>query len=80
MYLNADDGYQVYLNNNLIKETMSAGGLTAPAQVIKALPLEKGWNHFVIKTIQKGGEWKLAVGFDCDKKDFLNEIKTQVTH
>jgi hypothetical protein len=80
MYLNADDGYQVYLNNNLIKETMSAGGLTAPAQVIKALPLEKGWNHFVIKAIQKGGDWNLSVGLDCDKKDFLNEIKTQVTH
>ncbi len=67
MYLNTDNGYQVYLNNNLIKET-------------KSLPLEKGWNHFIIKTIQKGGEWKLAVGFDCDKKAFLNEIKTQVTH
>jgi len=80
MYLNADDDYQVYLNNNLIKETLNAGGLTASAQVIKALPLEKGWNHFVIKTIQKSGQWKLAVGFDCDKKTFLNEIKTQVTH
>ncbi|WP_183576829.1 glycoside hydrolase family 2 protein [Mucilaginibacter sp. X5P1] len=80
MYLNADDGYQVYLNNNLIKETINAGGLTSPAQVIKALPLEKGWNHFVIKAIQKEGSWKLAVGINCDKKAFLNEIKTQVTH
>jgi hypothetical protein len=80
MYLNADNGYQVYLNDNLVKETANAGGFASSAQVIKSLPLEKGWNHFVIKTIQKGGEWKLAVGFDCDKKAFLNEIKSQVTH
>ncbi|MDB5152308.1 MAG: glycosyl hydrolase family 2, partial [Mucilaginibacter sp.] len=80
MYLTAHDGYQVYLNNNLLKETINAGGLTSSAQIIKALPLEKGWNHFVIKSIQKDGSWKLAVGFDVDKKAFMNEIKTQVTH
>ncbi len=80
MYLGADDGYQVYLNNNLIKEAINTGGFTDKQQVIKALPLEKGWNHFIIKSIQKNGKWKLAVEFDCDKKDFLNELKTQVTH
>jgi len=80
MYLGADDGYQVFLNNNLIKEAINAGGFTGRGQVIKALSLEKGWNHFVIKSIQKNGKWKLAVEFDCDKKAFLNEIKTQVMH
>jgi hypothetical protein len=82
MYIGADDGYQIYLNNNLIKENINAGvgSLTTRGQAIKALPLEKGWNHFVIKAIQKAGGWKLAVEFDCDKKTFLNEIKTQVTH
>jgi hypothetical protein len=80
MYLGADDGYQVFLNNTLIKESINAGGFNPRGQVIKALPLEKGWNHFVIKSIQKAGGWKLAVQFDCDKKAFMNEIKTQVTH
>lgn len=80
MYLAADDGYQVFLNNNLIKENVNAGGFLPRGQAIKALPLEKGWNHFVIKTIQKAGGWKLAVEFDSDKKAFMNELKTQVTH
>ena len=80
MYLGADDGYQVFLNNNLIKENINSGGFVSRGQVIKALPLEKGWNHFVIKAIQKAGAWKLAIAFDCDKKAFMNEIKTQITH
>jgi hypothetical protein len=80
MYLNADDGYQVYLNNKLIKEDINAGGFTTPGKAIKALPLEKGWNHFVIKAIQKAGGWKLSVSLGCDKKEFMNELRTQVTH
>jgi len=79
MYLTADDYSQVFLNNKLIKEMMSNDG-SNKGQVIKNLPLEKGWNHFVIKAIQKGGNWNLAVHFDCDKAEFLNEIKTQITH
>jgi hypothetical protein len=80
IYIGADDGYQVFLNNNLIKENIRVGDFTDKGQAIKALPLEKGWNHFVIKTIQKTGAWKLAVKFDCDKKMFVNELKTQVAH
>ncbi|MES2277875.1 MAG: glycoside hydrolase family 2 TIM barrel-domain containing protein [Bacteroidota bacterium] len=80
MYIGADDGYQVFLNNIMIKENINSGGFASRGQAIKALPLEKGWNHFVIKAIQKAGGWKLAVEFDCDKKSFMTEVKTQVAH
>jgi hypothetical protein len=61
------------MNNTLI-------GSGSGSQTIKALPLEKGWNHFIIKAIQKAGKWTLAIEFDSDKKAFLNDIKTQITH
>jgi hypothetical protein len=80
MYIGSDNGFQVFMNNKLIKETLNTGIFTKRSQAIKALPLEKGWNHFLIKSIQKNDGWKLAVDFDSDKKAFLNEIKSQITH
>ena len=78
--IGSDNYYQVYMNDKLIKESLATSAFDKRGEVIKAIPLEKGWNHFLIKTVQKNGGWKLAVGFDSDKKEFLNEIKSQITH
>lgn len=78
MFIGADDGFQFFLNRKLIRESLKEGGLTKREHFIKALPLEKGWNHFLIKVIQKGGDWKLAVEFECDHEDFLKEIKSKI--
>lgn len=75
LHVKADDSYQAYLNNSLLKAEPGKN-----QQTIKALPLEKGWNHLLIKTIQKSGDWKIAVSFSCDKKAFMNDLRTQVSH
>lgn len=78
MLIGADDGYQVYLNRKLLSESLKQGGLVKREQIIPALPLEKGWNHFLIKSIQLGGDWKIAVEFDSNNKNFIHEIKSQI--
>jgi hypothetical protein len=80
LYLNSDDACQVFLNNKLIKDMTVSNDFPAGRPAIKALPLEKGWNHFIIKTIQKNGKWTLEARFDCDKKAFLQEMKSQIAH
>ncbi len=79
MYIGADDAFQVFLNDQLIKSALKEGGIKKREQVIQAVPLQKGWNHFLIKVIQKRGDWKLAVEFDSDKKEFLQELKSQLS-
>jgi len=81
MYVGADDPFQVLLNNQVIKQAGNSGSFAKPGLVSQAILLEKGWNHFLIKTTQKNGPWKLSVKFDCDKKDFLkNDLKSQIAH
>jgi len=75
MTINTENGFQVFLNKKEISDNAGSTG----RQTINALPIEKGWNHFVIKTIHKTGNWKIAVKFDCDKEAFLtDEIKSLV--
>jgi hypothetical protein len=81
MHINADNPYSILLNDKLIKESTNSAAFTEGSQEIKAVPLEKGWNHFLIKTVQRSGNgWKLSVDFDSDKKEFLKEIKSGTTH
>jgi beta-galactosidase len=47
--------------------------------MVNAIPLEKGWNHFLVKAIQYEGDWKIAIEFTSNNKEFMNEIKSQVT-
>ena len=77
MRVDADDACQVYLNRKLIHESW-AGGMSGKGEAINALPLEKGWNHILIKAIQKAGGWKLSLSLDSDNKEFLKEIKSQI--
>lgn len=79
MYLGVDDAFQVYLNKHLVKDYIREGSLEKRDQCIEKLPLERGWNHILIKVIQGGGGWELAVEFDCDKKSFLKQLKYGVT-
>ena len=46
----------------------------------EGVPLEKGWNHILIKVGQGGGEWLIKIRFSSTKPDFLKELKTIVDH
>jgi beta-galactosidase len=78
MLIGADDGYQVYLNQKLISESFKQGGLVKREHIVSAVPLEKGWNHFLIKAIQFGGDWKIAIEFKSNNKAFMNDIQSKI--
>ncbi len=78
MFIGADDGYQVYLNQKLLSESLEEGALEKRKHMISALPLEKGWNHFLIKSIQMGGDWQIAVEFESNNQEFMHQIKSQI--
>jgi Beta-galactosidase/beta-glucuronidase len=79
MHIGADDAWQLYIDGKPVAASIREGGLKRKAQTVKALPLEKGWNHFLIKVMQRGGDWKLAVEFECDKKEYLTEIRSVIS-
>jgi Beta-galactosidase/beta-glucuronidase len=79
MHIGADDAWQLYIDGKPVAASIREGGLKRRAQTVKALPLEQGWNHFLIKVMQRGGDWKVAVEFECDKKEFLKEIRSVIS-
>jgi beta-galactosidase len=80
MLIGADDGYQVSLNQKQLALSLKPGGLVKREHTISAIPLEKGWNHFIIKSIKYGGDWKMSVEFTSNNKAFMHEIKSQAAH
>ncbi|MFA5327474.1 MAG: sugar-binding domain-containing protein [Prolixibacteraceae bacterium] len=78
LFIGADDAFQLLLNGRLIKEDLNEGGLKRREQLVKALPLEQGWNHVLIKVMQGRGDWKLAVEFESDQEQFLKEMKSKI--
>lgn len=47
---------------------------------ISNLPLEKGWNHFLIKSIQVDRDWDLGIKFNSNKADFMKDIKASAVN
>jgi hypothetical protein len=56
MMVKTGNDYQFFLNRKLIRSGLNS--TDNKQSTIKALPLEKGWNHFLIKSIHTKGEWK----------------------
>jgi len=78
MLIGADDGYQVFLNKKQLALSLKPGVFLKREHTISAIPLEKGWNHFIIKSIKYGGDWKISVEFTSNNKEFMHEIKSQI--
>ena len=76
----SDDGNQVFLNGEELASDPSGHGLTKDEFVLKALPLNKGWNHFLIKVTQGGGDWRFTGRFVSENASFFRELKSAVAY
>ena len=76
MLIGSDDGYRVFLNGNKLSEDNEPGGLIKDEYVFERVPLDKGWNHFMIKTTQLRSQWKFSLRFDSDKPEFLGNLQS----
>jgi len=78
MHFGMDDALAFSINGKPVKEYIREGGLVEDQFTYKGVPLEKGWNHILIKVSQGTGDWLCKVRFSCTKPEFLKEIKTIV--
>ncbi|MDP4290939.1 MAG: hypothetical protein Q8908_07645, partial [Bacteroidota bacterium] len=79
MEVAADDAVQVWLNGKLIVSNIRIGNIDGGKAKSEALKLHQGWNHFLIKVIQIGGEWKFTGRLTCNQPDFLSEMESALS-
>jgi beta-galactosidase len=72
----ADDAVQVWLNGKQIINNIRNGDLDDGKAKADALKLHQGWNHFLVKVIQLGGEWKFTGRLTCNQPDFLADLES----
>lgn len=72
----ADDAVQVWLNGKQVVNNIRNGDLDNGKAKAEALKLHQGWNHFLVKVIQLGGEWKFTGRLTCNQPDFLADLES----
>lgn len=78
LMMGSDDGCQVWLNGKQIKEDRGTHPVTPDAIVAAAVPLQRGWNRFVVKVVQGGGEWGYVARFRCSDARFLLGLRSSI--
>ncbi|MFY0626807.1 MAG: hypothetical protein JXR07_10940 [Reichenbachiella sp.] len=78
MHFGMDDALAFSVNGKSIKEYIRQGALVEDEFIYEGFPLEKGWNHILIKVVQGSGDWKSKIRFSSTKPNFLKEIKSIV--
>lgn len=76
--MGSDDGCQVWLNSHLLREDRGVHPLTPDSIVAPAVPLQQGWNHFIVKVVQGGGEWGFEARFHCSDAHFLLRVRSSI--
>ena len=79
LLMGSDDGCQVWLNSKLIKEDRGTHPVVADSIICDALPLQRGWNHLVVKVVQGSGQWQYEARLQSSIPEFLEEIKSSAS-
>jgi len=71
------DAFEIHLNGKSIAKDYDTNGRTIH---LERLPIERGWNHFIIKIVHGTGDgpWNTKVSFSSDKNEFIKEIKSSI--
>ena len=78
MHIGVDDALALSINGTLVKEYLRTSGFVEDELTLEGVPLEKGWNHILVKVGQNTGDWKTKVRLSSTKPAFMKEIKTVV--
>ena len=71
--LQTDDGIEIWLNGKSISTDSDKAGGDIQAS---GLPLQQGWNHFLIRVAHAKGDDKFQAQLDCSQPDFLSGLKS----
>lgn len=69
-----DDSLAVYVNGKRVTEGFSHKDAANEANVLRGVPLEKGWNHVVLKIGQKWGGWNGRFRFTSSDKNYMQTL------
>lgn len=78
MHLGMDDVLEFSVNGAVIKKYMIRSKMVEDQYTYEGVPLEKGWNHVLIKVGQATRAWAAKIRFSSTKPEFLSEIKSVV--
>ncbi len=78
MHFGVDDALAISINGKLVKDYLRTSAYVEDEITLEGMPLEKGWNHILIKVGQETGDWKTKVRFSSTKPVFMKDIKTVV--
>lgn len=78
LLMGSDDGCQVWLNSRLVKEDLNIHPVTPDSIIAENLPIKRGWNHFIVKVVQGGGDWGYTARFRCSDARFLLSLRSSI--
>lgn len=73
-----DDGTNIFINGKSQREITEPQGLVRDRYKLNSIGLNKGWNHFLIKVMQGGGDWHFAGRFSSSNSELLKNLKSLV--
>jgi len=78
MHFISEANFSFYVNGRIVKEFSGSGKYLNVVSTFEGLPLEKGWNHIMIKLVQQKGRGKCKFRFTSTKSGFLKELDSLV--
>lgn len=71
----SDDACRIWLNGKLIHDKYGIHPIKVGDIQCKNLPLKQGWNHFLVKVVQGGGQWAFGARLHCSDYEFMGQLK-----
>jgi beta-galactosidase len=72
----AGEAMKAWFNGKALAENRTRGPIDSNRQTFNALPLKKGWNHFLIKVAKGSEAWRFSARFACSNPQFLGELQS----
>jgi len=79
MQIGAEKGVALFINGSLIEKNTSTE-FVKDGSKISNLPLDKGWNHLLLKVVRGSGEeqWEANVKFESDSPEYMKLLLSAV--
>jgi len=78
MHLTLDHAITININGKEVKRFSRQETFNDKELTFEGFPLEKGWNHVLIKLVQTTGDWRFKMNFTSTEPKFLKKIETFV--
>ncbi len=73
--LQTPDAVEVWLNGKSLLQCPASADGTAQ---VSGLPLQQGWNHFLVRLVHGKGDDKFQAQLICSQPEFLSDLKTSL--